>query len=387
MQQASAFVTGVGVFLPNDPVDNEQLELVLGKVNKFSERVKRRVLINNGIKSRHYAIDPATGAQTHTNAQMTAEAIRHLCRQTGFSLDTLQCLVCGTSSADQIIPHHGSMVQAELGIPPCEVTATTGVCCSGVTAFKYAYMNVLSGLCENAISTGSELASPTLRSKKFDPELELKRADLEREPMLAFENDFLRFMLSDAAAAVLISNVPRTEGLSLRIDWMDVLSYANETDTCMYYGMKKNGDGPAQFYRSVYDFDELCRDGYLSLAQDVKILQEKLPLLMSKAAASVRDKRGLQGSQIDWLLPHYSSEYFHQTLYDGMVELGMEVPAERWFTNLQTKGNTGSASIFVILEELLSSGRAKPGDRILCMVPESARMTFGFIHFTVVKPG
>ncbi len=387
MQQASAFVTGVGVFLPNVPVDNEQLELVLGKVNKFSERVKRRVLINNGIKSRHYAIDPATGAQTHTNAQMTAEAIRHLCRQTGFSLDALQCLVCGTSSADQIIPHHGSMVQAELGILPCEVTSTTGVCCAGVTAFKYAYMNVLSGLCENAISTGSELASPTLRSKKFDPELELKRADLEREPMLAFENDFLRFMLSDAAAAVLISNVPRAEGLSLRIDWMDVLSYANETDTCMYYGMKKNGDGPNQFYRSVYDFDELCRDGYLSLAQDVKILQEKLPVLMSKAAASVRDKRGLQGSQIDWLLPHYSSEFFRQTLYDGMVELGMEVPAERWFTNLQSKGNTGSASIFVILEELLSSGRAKPGDRILCMVPESARMTFGFIHLTVVEPG
>ena len=36
-----------------------------------------------------------------------------------------------------------------------------------------------------------------------------------------------------------------------------------------------------------------------------------------------------------------------------------------------------------MLEELVASGRAKEGDRILCMVPESARMTFGFMHMTV----
>ncbi len=387
MSIGSAYVTGLGVFLPNDAVDNEHIESVIGKVNKFSERVKRRVLINNGIKSRHYAIDPTTGAQTHTNAQMTATAIRNLCNETGFSLETLQCLACGTSSADQVIPHHGSMVHAELGFPACEVTATTGVCCSGLTAFKYGYMSVLSGLSENAITTGSELASTTLRSEKFSSELDLKRADLDREPMLAFENDFLRWMLSDAAAAVLITNQPRSDGLSLRIDWLDLYSYAHESETCMYYGMKKLEDGGTRFYRSIYDYDELCRDGYLSLAQDVKVLQENLPVMMRKAIMQVQRKRRLQATEIDWLLPHYSSDYFRQPLQDGLIELGLEIPVERWFTNLAYKGNTGSASIFVILEELLQSGRAQPGQRILCMVPESARMSFGFLHLTVVAPG
>nr|WP_236117109.1 hypothetical protein [Hassalia byssoidea] len=75
----SAYITGLGVFLPNNPVDNENIENVLGMINGKPSRTKSRILRNNGIKTRHYAIDPNTGKQTHTNAQLTAEAVRSLC--------------------------------------------------------------------------------------------------------------------------------------------------------------------------------------------------------------------------------------------------------------------------------------------------------------------
>ncbi|HMF18460.1 MAG TPA: hypothetical protein VKE98_14720, partial [Gemmataceae bacterium] len=115
MHTSKAFVTGFGAFLPNDPVDNDSIDRVLGAVNQLSGRVKQRVLLNNAILTRHYAIDPETGKPTHSSAQLTCEAIRDLARNTEFSLDDMDCLVCGTSSADQIIPAHGSMVHAELG--------------------------------------------------------------------------------------------------------------------------------------------------------------------------------------------------------------------------------------------------------------------------------
>ena len=57
---------------------------------------------------------------------------------------------------------------------------------------------------------------------------------------------------------------------------------------------------------------------------------------------------------------------------------------ERWFTNLKYKGNTGAASIFIMLDELFKSGKLKAGQRILFMVPESARFTFACMHLTVV---
>ena len=59
---------------------------------------------------------------------------------------------------------------------------------------------------------------------------------------------------------------------------------------------------------------------------------------------------------------------------------------EEQFTNLSAKGNTGSASIFIILEELFRSNRIAPGDTILCFVPESARFSAAYALLTAVAP-
>src|SRR5262249_47472973 len=56
---------------------------------------------------------------------------------------------------------------------------------------------------------------------------------------------------------------------------------------------------------------------------------------------------------------------------------------ERWFSNLRTTGNVGSASIYLLLEELLRHPALEPGHRILCVVPESGRFQFGYMLLTV----
>src|ERR1700744_658896 len=58
-----------------------------------------------------------------------------------------------------------------------------------------------------------------------------------------FQKDFLRWMLSDGASAFLMSDKPNETGLSLRLDWIEGASYANEMDTCMYMGAEKMVDG------------------------------------------------------------------------------------------------------------------------------------------------
>jgi 3-oxoacyl-[acyl-carrier-protein] synthase-3 len=99
--------------------------------------------------------------------------------------------------------------------------------------------------------------------------------------------------------------------------------------------------------------------------------------------ARIREKRGVQPDDYDWFLPHYSSQYFRDQVYERMQRAGMEIPSERWFTNLSTKGNTGSASIYIMLAELFHSGDLKPGQRILCYIPESGRFSTAFISLTV----
>ena len=54
-----------------------------------------------------------------------------------------------------------------------------------------------------------------------------------------FEKDFLRWMLSDGAGAFMLENQPSKEGISLEINWMESVSFANEEETCMYMGSEK----------------------------------------------------------------------------------------------------------------------------------------------------
>jgi 3-oxoacyl-[acyl-carrier-protein] synthase-3 len=379
-----AYVTAWGVSLPNEPVDNGHIEAVLGQVQARSSRVKRRVLMNNGIVSRYYAIDPVSGDITHSNARLTADAIRNLRGGSGFSTDDIQCLACGTSSADQVIPGHASMVHAELDCPPCDIISASGVCCAGVSALKYGFLNVVSGACDNAVVTGSELSSPSLRASHFSAQVATDSGESEDHDVVPFSNEFLRWMLSDGAGALLIESKPNADGLSLRIDWIDVMSFANESEVCMYFGLRKKDDGTTEGYRTVHDHERFVRQGFLSLGQDVRVLNDRLPALMGSALSRIKEKRRLSPACVDWLLPHYSSQWFRQRLYDGLSDLGLEIPWERWFTNLTTKGNTGSAALYIMLEELMTSGRVSRGQHLLGIVPESARMVFGFVHFTVV---
>jgi 3-oxoacyl-[acyl-carrier-protein] synthase-3 len=65
-----------------------------------------------------------------------------------------------------------------------------------------------------------------------------------------------------------------------------------------------------------------------------------------------------------------------------------EIPEleKKSFSNLETCGNTGAASIFVMLEEAWRTQRFQPGQRILLAVPESGRFTMAFALLTCVSP-
>jgi 3-oxoacyl-[acyl-carrier-protein] synthase-3 len=341
------------------------------------------VLKSNGIEKRYYAIDRKTGKLNYTNAQLTAEAVRRLKPYENFSVNDIQCLCCGTSMADLILPGHGLMVQGELGMSPCEVITTTGICLSGITSFKAAYANVALQLSDNAVATGSELASSLLRSNFFE---HLKGdPDFKNHPILNFESDFLRWMLSDAAGAVFMTGKKNKGKKSLRVDWIEHVSYAGELEVCMYAGAHKNNDGTVIGWRQLDSLQEALDNNYFALKQDTAILnQEVVKVSVDRALARAIERRKIKAEEIDWFLPHYSSELFRDKIHDAMVGIGFHIPYEKWFTNLTYKGNTGSASIYVMMEELFHSDKLKEGDKILCYIPESGRFSIAYMLLTVV---
>jgi 3-oxoacyl-[acyl-carrier-protein] synthase-3 len=364
-------------------VDNAHIEDVLGRINAIPSKSKAIMLRNNKIKQRYYALDPETGEFTHSNAQLTAEAVRRLKPYGDFKLEDIACLCCGTTSPDVLLPGHALMVAGELCLPACDAVTTAGICIAGMTALKHACMNVAAGFSTNAVATGSELSSSFLRADFFsvmaDPE-----ADLAKKPILAFDADFLRWMLSDGAGAAFIAGEKNADGISLQVDWIENISFAGELETCMYAGGWKNEDCTVTGWRSAPSATEAAGRNFLAVRQDARLLGREIVPTMTRALSRTVSKHHLKPEDIDWYLPHYSSHFFRDKFYAGMQEAGFEIPYEKWFTNLYTTGNVGAASIYLIMEALFKSGDLKPGQRLLCFVPESGRFSHCFMHLTVV---
>ncbi|MBU1138277.1 MAG: beta-ketoacyl-ACP synthase III [Proteobacteria bacterium] len=377
------YITHIAAFLPNAPVSNEAMESVLGQAGGRPSRARKLILRSNQIKSRHYAIDPATGEATHNNAQLVAEAVRNL-KEQGCDVNAIEVLACGTTLPDQLMPNHALMVHGELGLPPCEAIATAGICLSGVMSLKYGYLSICSGQSQNCVATGSENVSSIMRGHHFSEEID-SRVDLLAKPTeIAFEKDFLRWMLSDGAGAVWMSDTPKSTGNSLQIDWIFQKSYAGELETCMYAGSAKMGDGSLRGWRQ-YLPQEWLQQSIFAIKQDVKLLNEKIiEYTVTRPLQELVVQGKVDASKVDWFLPHYSSGFFRDKVYKGIQAAGCDIPQEKWYTNLSSKGNTGSASIYIILEELFNSGRLQKGETVLCYIPESGRFSTAFMQLTVV---
>src|SRR5262249_13857291 len=158
-------------YFPNAPVSNDDIEKVLGEVRGKPSRSKSIVLNSNQIKTRYYAIDPATRRPTHSNAELTAAAITKIFSENAdLKLSDSKLLCCGTTVADLLVPAHGSMVQGLLKDFSGEVISTSGVCCSSMAALKTAYLSLLAGDSDAAVVTGSEVSSKFMRAEFFESE-------------------------------------------------------------------------------------------------------------------------------------------------------------------------------------------------------------------------
>lgn len=378
MSSQNVYVTGISHYLPNRPIENDAMEEYLGLIGGKSSRTKAIVLRNNGITQRYYALEKG-GHPTHTNAQMTAEAVKKLFGD-GFTPKDLELLACGTASPDQLVPSHAAMVHGLLPSPEVEIASFAGSCAASMQALKLAQMSIATGNTANAVCTGSEMLSHWMLAKFFQPEIDRER-QLNANPMLSFDKEFLRWMLSDGAGALRLESRPRGDR-PLKLEWVEVRSYANEAETCMYVGAEKGKDGELRGW-SRFEPEEWLARSIFSVKQDTRLLGERMIRHGIQFALETARRRDFDVATIDHFLPHLSSELFREPMYQGLRDAGLHIPKEKWFTNLAQVGNVATASYILMLEELVRTRDLKPGQRIMIFVPESARFSYAAALLTV----
>lgn len=369
---ATAYLTGFGAYLPGEPVGNDDVASRLGGVDRRTDRIRRRIQAANGIRQRHYAMDSA-GRTTELNEELATKALQAALADGGIEASDLGMLACATTQGDLLVPGFASMVHGRLGGGPMQLLSAGGVCASSLAALDAVVSKVRLGDHPRGAVVGSELSSRWLHQRRFEG----TRDHLDAH--------FLRWMLSDGAGAVVVDFQPRRDGPSLRVDWVRHISLAHEHEVCMRAGL----EGPtAEAGRTWQDLDDVAtaeRAGLMQIRQETAVLGELAQAGLAQFAELV-DHGLIDLRRLDHVICHYSTNAFRDVVFDALSAKIPGFDAGRWFSNLETCGNTGSASIFVALEEAWRTGRLQPGETVLLAVPESGRFSFAFAHLTVVDP-
>lgn len=371
-----AFINSIGKFLPGNSISNHEMEDYLGLVNDRPSKVKSRILKSNGIQQRYYALDK-NQKTTYLNSQMAAYAVKDALKKLDFPANEIDLLCAGTTWADLLVPGFASMVHGELPeFSPIELNTSMGVCCAGIGSLKYAASQIKLGEKRNAIAVTSELPSRLFKNTNFEAETNIKAGK-----SLGFDSEFLRWMLSDGAGAFLLQNHSNPTGISLKVEWIEMVSHANAYPVCMYAGTEN--ETAQKSWTDYSSYAEAVQSGAINLRQNIRLLDNVVKLGVEGWLKLIELGR-VKPDDIDWLLCHYSSHFFKGQIVELLDKAGCMIPEEKWFTNLYTRGNTGCASIYLMLEELFHSGNLKAGQKIFCFIPESGRFTTAYMLLTVI---
>ncbi|WP_454909305.1 iron-containing redox enzyme family protein [Variovorax gossypii] len=369
------YLESAGYFMPGEPIPNDRMDAYIAPLNRMSERIKRRILAENGILTRHYAID-AEGVTRHTNAQLAAGAIRDCLRRGGAELSRVSMLASGSSGGDTLMPGFANMIQGELAAQPMETHSVHGICAAGVSAIQAAAQGIELGAHRSAMAVASEMPSRLFKRSRF----------AARGYETDFDSHFLRWMLSDGAGALLLSDgspaLAGSPGLRLRLKWVHQRAFSGDYPVCMQLGLTENRDEHGRGHLDFGSWAEAEAAGALSLRQDIRLLPHLFDIGIHEYAGLVRDG-WVDPKRVDYFLCHYSSEKFIPVVEDLMAKADLSIPRERWWSNLAWRGNTGAASILVMLAEFLHTEALKPGEQIFCYVPESGRFMAAYMLLEV----
>jgi len=315
-------------------------------------------------------------------------------------------LATGTTMPDVHVPGFANLLHGKLyerndtanaasNNKSMDCLSSSGVCISGISAMKAAAHAVTLGQHDRAMVVGCETSSQSTQSHSYsDPSTQ------------SLETEFLRYMLSDGASCALLDSEPNPGNqLSFRLEAFYHHSFAHELPPTMVLGVPEAGKSLNLGSTHLTTSDS--SDARMKiLRQNIKMLNKHIMVKGREALQHAIEECGLlecvDGGGIDWVLPHVSSYIFYQDCVDAAQDL-LGLPSSRVWTNLETVGNVGSASPFLLLwgaleEQKKSASRGnlngssqqsrsrvqlKKGDRVLLFVPESGQFSYHYVILTV----
>ena len=153
MGKINAIITGVGGYVPDYVLNNEELSRM---VDTNDEWIMTRV----GIKERRILTEEGLGT-----SYMARKAAKQLIQKTGVDPDTIDALIVTTSTADYKFPSTASIVLGKLGLKNAFAFDMWAACCGFLYTLDVAASMIQSGRCKKIIVIGADKMSSVVDYK------------------------------------------------------------------------------------------------------------------------------------------------------------------------------------------------------------------------------
>lgn len=316
-------ITHISYFLPEKTLTNDDLA-----IEYESSWNSKKIYKKTGIKSRHIAT-------TETTSQLAARAAEKLFSESGFPKDKIDFLLLCTQSPDYFLPTTACIVQDILGLPTSCGAFDFNLGCSG---FVYG-LAIAKGLIAGGMAKNVLLLTVETYTKYIHP-----------------KDKSVRTIFGDGAAATLITH---EEGDPCKIgeflfgtDGKGANNLIVPAGAMAMPRSDETAEERVDEQGNVRSLNNLYMNGPEIFNFTLDIVPDTVKSLLAKAKLSMDD--------IDLFVFHQANKFMLDSLRD---KIG--IPEEKFYLNMEDKGNTVSATIPIAMKDALDEGRIRRGDKLM----------------------
>jgi len=306
-----AKITGVGAHAPKRILTNADLEKMVDTNDEW-------IVQRSGIRERH-VVD-----EGEATSDLAVRAAQQALERANLVADDIDFIIVGTTSADMPFPSTANFVQHKLGCRRAGSVDVWAACTASIYSLSIGAQYVQTGKYRRVLCVGAETLSR----------------------ITDWTDRGTCVLLADAAGAVVLEPSDDDRGL------IDADLYSDG----QYWDLLYMPGGGSRHPATHETID--ARMHYVKMKGN-EVFKVAVRM-MSDCTATMLKRQGLTPRDVDLFIPHQANL---RIIEAAAKRLGL--PMERIFINIDRYGNTGAASVYVALEEAVSSGRLRRGDLVL----------------------
>jgi 3-oxoacyl-[acyl-carrier-protein] synthase-3 len=306
-----ARIIGVGSYAPKRILTNADLEKMVDTNDEW-------IVQRSGIRQRHI-VD-----EGEATSDLAVRAAQQAIERANLVPEDIDFIAVGTTTPDMYFPSVGNILQQRLGCRRVGSVDMLAACASSIYSLSIGSQFIQTGKYQHVLCVGAETLSR----------------------ITDFTDRGTCVLLADAAGAAVLA--PSTDDRGI-IDF-DLYSDGQ------YWELLYLPGGGSRHPTTRETVDARMHYAKMKGAEVFKVAVR----MFSECTARILERNGFTAKDVDLFIPHQANLRIIEA-----AAKRVNLPMERVFVNVDRYGNTGAASVYVALEEAVSSGRLKRGDLVL----------------------